>query len=100
MSCILNKLDKNFNHILINTNQNYDKNLNSIFFQQLEIKKPKYFLKNISNKSPIQFIGKALIEIDNIIIKEKTRWNISFRRHKLKFDFNFRKEKKNSNFSY
>ena len=71
LSCILNKLDKNFNHILINTNQNYDKNLNSIFFEQLEIKKPKYFLKNIPNKSPIQFIGRALIEIDKIIIKEK-----------------------------
>ena len=29
LSCILNKFDKNFNHILINTNQNFDKNLNS-----------------------------------------------------------------------
>ena len=61
LSCILKKLDKNFNHILINTNQNYDKNLNSIFFEQLEILKTKNFFKNITNKSPIDFLRRALI---------------------------------------
>ncbi len=71
LSRILNELDKNFNHILINTNQNYDKNLNSIFFKQLGIKKPKYLFKNIKNNTPINFIGHTLIEIDRILIKEK-----------------------------
>ncbi len=70
LSCVINKLDKNFNHILINTNQNFDKNLNDIFFKQLGIKKPKYFLKNIKNNSPINFIGKALIEVDKILNDE------------------------------
>ena len=53
LSCIIKQLDKNFNHILINTNQNYDKNLNSIFFKELNIKIPIYFFKNITNKSTI-----------------------------------------------
>lgn len=70
LSRVINKLDKNFNHILINTNQNFDKNLNDIFFKQLGIKKPKYFLKNIKNNSPINFIGKALIEVDKILNDE------------------------------
>ena len=38
LSCILPKLDESFNHILVNTNQNFDKNLNQIFFKEL-----KYF---------------------------------------------------------
>ena len=37
---IIKKLELNFNHVLINTNQNYDKNLNSIFFKNFQIKKP------------------------------------------------------------
>ena len=71
LSCILNKFDKNFNHILINTNQNFDKNLNSIFFDQLKIRKPKYTLKNITNTSPVYFISQALLEVDKILEKEK-----------------------------
>lgn len=71
LSCILNNFDKNFNHILINTNQNFDKNLNSIFFDQLQIRKPKYILKNIINKSPVDFISRSLLQVDNILEKEK-----------------------------
>ena len=71
LSCILNKFDKNFNHILINTNQNFDKNLNSIFFDQLKIRKPKYTLNNIKNTSPVYFISQALLEVDKILEKEK-----------------------------
>ena len=33
LSCILKSFDKNFNHIMINTMQNYDDNLNKIFFK-------------------------------------------------------------------
>ena len=58
LSCILPKLDNSFNHVLVNTNQNFDKNLNNIFFSQLNLKKPKYTLKNDSRNSSIKFIGK------------------------------------------
>ena len=70
LSCILPKLDYSFNHILINTNQNFDKNLNQIFFEQLKLRKPKYNFKNKS-LSALQFVGQLFIKIEEILIKEK-----------------------------
>lgn len=71
LSCILRILDKYFNHEIVNTNQNFSKNLNLNFFNDLEIRKPKYFLKNSINKSPIDFISKALIFFEKVLEKEK-----------------------------
>lgn len=70
LSCIIKKLEKNFNHIVINTNQNFNYNLNKSFFNELILKKPKYNL-NIKFKSPIEFIGKSLIFVDKILLEEK-----------------------------
>jgi len=44
LSATLNKLDDNFNHTIIHTGQNYDYELNDIFYQDLGIRKPDYFL--------------------------------------------------------
>ena len=44
LSEIIKKLDENFNHILVHTNQNYDKNLKDVFFKDLNLKKPNYDL--------------------------------------------------------
>ena len=70
LSSIINKLDKNFNHILVNTNQNFDKNLNRVFFENFNLKIPKYNMKN-NEKSPIKFIGKTFDYINQILINEK-----------------------------
>ena len=70
LSCIIKKLDENFNHIVINTNQNSNYNLNKSFFNELFLKKPKHNLK-IKFKNPIEFIGKSLIFIDKILSDEK-----------------------------
>ena len=45
LSRIIPSLDKSFDHILVHTNQNFDKNLNEIFFKDLDIRKPDYFFK-------------------------------------------------------
>ena len=45
MSLVLNEFDKAFKHIVVHTGQNYDYELNKIFFDDLSIKKPKYFFK-------------------------------------------------------
>jgi len=45
LSKIFPLLDKNFEHVMVNTNQNYTKELNSVFFEQLKIRKPDYDLK-------------------------------------------------------
>lgn len=71
LSCILRALDKNFDHDIVNTNQNFSKNLNSNFFKDLEIRRPKYLMKNISTKNPIEFISKALMYFDKILDKKK-----------------------------
>lgn len=50
MAEIFNKLDDNFNHILIHTGQHYDKLLSNVFFDELNIRKPNYIL-NTGNES-------------------------------------------------
>ena len=45
LSRVFASLDENFEHIMVNTSQNYTKELNSIFFEQLKIRKPDYDLK-------------------------------------------------------
>lgn len=44
MSRVIHAFDKNTNHILVHTGQNYDYELNQIFFDDLNIRKPDYFL--------------------------------------------------------
>ena len=64
------KLKNFFNCILINTNQNFDPNLNKRFIKELGITRPKYSLKN-NYKNSIQFISNMLIQVDKILAKEK-----------------------------
>ena len=52
LSRIIHKLEINFNHILVNTNQNFKYELNKIFFKEFKIKKPKYsFICNEKKKT-------------------------------------------------
>jgi len=48
LSEIIKKADKYFDHVLVHTGQNYDYELNEVFFQELNIKKPDYFLNVVS----------------------------------------------------
>lgn len=72
LSCVLYKLDSNpvIEHILIHTGQNYDYELNEIFFNDLNLKKPKYFLDAAGNDA-IETAGNILIKITPILQKEK-----------------------------
>ena len=70
LSCVLKILNENTNHILVNTNQNYDYELNKIFFSDLGLKMPKYKIKEKKN-SVIQNISNYLVFIEKILIKEK-----------------------------
>jgi len=70
LSIIIKKLDKFFNHILVNSNQNFSYELNKIFFSDLKLKKPKYNL-NVSTDSYINGISTLLTSFDNICEKEK-----------------------------
>ena len=70
LSRIIPKLDKYFTHYLIHTGQNYDYELNQIFFEQLELRKPDNFL-NSAGKSSSETIGNVIIKIDQMIEKYK-----------------------------
>lgn len=70
MSRVINIFDQNTTHVIVHTGQNYDYELNQIFFDDLNIRKPDYFL-NINTKSPAQAIGKIISESDKIMDKEK-----------------------------
>ena len=50
MSRVISELDDCFDNILVHTGQNYDYELNEIFFNDLEVRKPDYFLLNYSEK--------------------------------------------------
>jgi UDP-N-acetylglucosamine 2-epimerase len=70
MSCVLEKFKKYFNSVVVHTGQNHDYYLNNIFFKQLKITKPDYFL-NCAKKSSIQTISSVLEKIEKVLIKEK-----------------------------
>jgi UDP-N-acetyl-L-fucosamine synthase len=72
LSCVILALDKNeaINHSLIHTGQNYDYELNQIFFDDLGLRKPDYFL-NAAKGSATETIGQILINMDPILEEEQ-----------------------------
>ncbi|MDN0109161.1 non-hydrolyzing UDP-N-acetylglucosamine 2-epimerase [Yersinia mollaretii] len=66
LSRIIGKLDQYCDHILVHTGQNYDYELNQIFFTDLNIRKPDYFL-NAAGATPAETIGKVIINVDNVL---------------------------------
>jgi UDP-N-acetylglucosamine 2-epimerase (non-hydrolysing) len=70
LSRIISKLDNYCNHLLVHTGQNYDYELNQIFFDDLGIRKPNYFL-NAACESAAETIGKIIYTFDKILISEK-----------------------------
>ena len=70
LSQIIKLFDKNFNHILVHTGQNYDYELNEIFFYELEVRKPDYFL-SIDTSSLGKSLGEIISKTETVLLKEK-----------------------------
>ena len=68
LSRVISELNKHTNHRLVHTGQNYDYELNEIFFKDLKIKKPNYFLE-AKGKTPMETVGKVLPQVEKIIDK-------------------------------
>lgn len=63
---VMAKLDQHCDQVLVHTGQNYDYELNEIFFQDLEVRKPNHFL-NAAGGSAAETIGKIIIAIDKLL---------------------------------
>lgn len=70
MSRVIIELDINTNHILVHTGQNYDYELNQIFFDDLGIRKPDYFLEAVGDNAA-QTIARVIEKADEAMEKEK-----------------------------
>jgi len=68
LSAVINKLEESnaIEHILVHTGQNYDYELNEVFFNDFNLKKPDYFL-NAATGTAIETVGNILIKIDPIL---------------------------------
>jgi UDP-N-acetyl-L-fucosamine synthase len=66
LSRVMAKLDQHCEHILVHTGQNYDYELNQIFFDDLEIRKPDHFL-NAAGSSGAETIGNVIIAVDKVL---------------------------------
>lgn len=68
LSAVINKLEESdaIEHILVHTGQNYDYELNEVFFEDFKLKKPDYFL-NAATGTPVETIGNILVNIDPVL---------------------------------
>ena len=70
MSRVIAELDKQVNHLLVHSGQNYDYELNQVFFEDLEIRKPDFFL-NAAGESAVETIAEVIRKSDLIFDKER-----------------------------
>ena len=66
LSCVIKKFDQYCEHFLVHTGQNYDYELNEIFFEDLGIRKPDYFL-GVAGSNSAETIGNVIIEVDKVL---------------------------------
>lgn len=72
LSAVINKLEESeaIEHILVHTGQNYDYELNEVFFEDFHLRKPDYFL-NAATGTAVETIGNILIKVDPIMEEVK-----------------------------
>ena len=70
LSRVMAELEEYVDHVLVHTGQNYDYELNEIFFEDLGVKKPDYFL-DVAGKSVAHTIGNVIARSDDIMEKER-----------------------------
>ena len=66
LSRVMTACDKYFDHVLVHTGQNYDYELNEIFFTDLGIRKPDHFL-NAAGATGAETIGNVIIAVDKVL---------------------------------
>lgn len=70
LSRVLARLDEHCDHVLVHTGQNYDYELNQVFFDDLGVRKPDHFL-NSAGANAAQTIGNLIIAVDKVLEQEQ-----------------------------
>jgi UDP-N-acetylglucosamine 2-epimerase (non-hydrolysing) len=70
LSRVIAELDRRVTHVLVHTGQNYDYELNQVFFEELGIRKPDHVLK-CAGETPAETIGSVISTSDRVLAKEK-----------------------------
>jgi UDP-N-acetylglucosamine 2-epimerase (non-hydrolysing) len=70
LSRVMTKLDAVADHIIVHTGQNYDYELNEVFFRDLELRRPDHFL-NAAGRGAAETIGRVIIEVDRVLDQER-----------------------------
>ena len=70
LSRVMAKLDAHADHILVHTGQNYDYELNQVFFDDLGLRKPDHFLE-AAGGTAAETIGRVIIEVDKVLERER-----------------------------
>lgn len=70
LSEVMKELDRHTDHILVHTGQNYDYELNEVFFKDLGLRKPDHFLSAVGN-SVAETVAKVIEKVDKVLETEK-----------------------------
>ena len=70
LSQVIKELDKHTDHVIVHTGQNYDYELSQIFFDDLGLRKPDYFLEALG-KTAVETVGNVISKTDEMLRKEK-----------------------------
>jgi UDP-N-acetyl-L-fucosamine synthase len=70
LSRVIAALERNTRHVIVHTGQNYDYELNQVFFDDLELRKPDYFLE-AAGKTPAETVGLVISKVDEVLASEQ-----------------------------
>lgn len=70
LSRVMALLDEHMNHVLVHTGQNSDYDLNEVFFEDLQVREPDYFM-SISRDSLGKLLGEVMVKTEEVLLKEK-----------------------------
>jgi len=70
LAAVMKRLDQFVEHIIVHTGQNYDYELNEVFFEELGIRQPDYFL-DVDTSTLGKTLGEILIKTEEVLMKEK-----------------------------
>jgi UDP-N-acetylglucosamine 2-epimerase (non-hydrolysing) len=70
LACVIQRLDRTVDHVLVHTGQNYDHSLNQVFFDDLGLRQPDHFLM-VDTSSLGRVLGETLIKSEEVLLRER-----------------------------